>query len=447
LKAKKTTLRQFKPKARSIPVGLRAMEIERLSNDGRGIARPNGKATFISGALPGERVKVRYTQCRKDFDQAELISIEKASLIRQNPACSYYDQCGGCHLQHIEYSAQLEHKSEQLRHLFDSLSQENSIDWFPAIHFKETAYRHRVRFAISAGKRGCSLGFRKGHSKQVVDVARCEIVLPGINQCLMLLRTALAELKNRSSMLECMIGEAERGDRISISLVSSHQLCQEDIERLAKLVCSHDWHLQLLLEGNLANPYWQNRSACMAYALPAENLLIRYSSLDFTQVNSAVNQQMVEQAVQWLGLSKHDSVADFFSGVGNFSLALAKYAASVTAFELIPEMLQKVLKNAEINGIGNIVAKQANLFSENLVLEDQFNKVLLDPPRAGALSLCEHLSPSITQNIVYISCNPHTLIRDLQQLLANGFRVERACLIDMFPQTHHSEAMVLLNSG
>ena len=137
----------------------------------------------------------------------------------------------------------------------------------------------------------------------------------------------------------------------------------------------------------------------------------------------------------------------FFSGVGNFSLPLAKRAASVTAFELVPEMLQKVLKNAEANQVNNILIKQADLFSADSVVNPEFKKVLLDPPRSGALSLCQSLSPRITKKIVYISCNPRTLVRDVQQLIANGFRLERASLVDMFPQTRHSEAMVLLSSS
>ena len=291
------------------------MEIDRLADDGRGIARPKGKATFIAGALPGETVKVKYTGCRKDFDQAELISIDKASLIRRDPVCSYYGQCGGCQLQHIEYGAQLEHKSVHLRHLLDGLNQVRAIDWYPAIQAGEVAYRHRVRLAIKAGKKGCAIGFRKEQSQQVVDIARCEVIFPGLNQCLTLLRQRLPQLKNRSSMLECMIGEAEGGKRFSVAIVSRHHLCESDIELLAKLAEAQAWHIQLLLEGGLegnSSPYWQNGDAAMAYQLPAEDLWIRYGVLDFTQVNPAVNRQMVEQAVQWLDVKPKDHVADFF---------------------------------------------------------------------------------------------------------------------------------------
>lgn len=445
MKVKKSTFRQFKPKARSIPVGLYSMEVERLSDDGRGIARPKGKTTFIAGALPGETVKVRYIQCRKDFDQAELVSVEKASSTRRRPICPYYGQCGGCHLQHVEYAAQLEHKSSQLKHLLDGLNQEKAIDWFPAIQADEVAYRHRVRLAIKAGKKGFSFGFRKGQSKQIIDITRCEVVFPGINQCLALLRELLPELQNRSSLSECIIGEAEQGKRYSVGLVSSHRLCEADIGSLAKLAEAQGWCMQLLLDGRLDSPYWQSGDVHMAYKLPKEGLLVHYDALDFTQVNPAVNRQMVEQAIQWLDLHHEDHVADFFSGVGNFSLAIAKYVASVTAFELVPGMLQKVLKNAEVNGINNIEVNQADLFSDDLVLNSKVNKVLLDPPRSGALALSQSLSTETLQKIVYVSCNPQTLVRDLQQLMAKGFYVERACLIDMFPQTHHSEAMVLLS--
>lgn len=445
MSVKKNTFRQFKPKARSIPVGLYSMEVERLSGDGRGVARPKGKTTFIAGALPGETVQVRYTQCRKDFDQAELVSINKASSTRRTPICRYYSQCGGCHLQHVEYAAQLEHKSTQLKHLLNGLGQEKIIDWSPAIQAGEAAYRHRVRLAIKAGKKGFSFGFKKRQSKQVVDITHCEVVFPGINQCLVLLRELLPELKNRSSLSECIIGEAEQGKRYSVSLVSSRCLCEADIRCLEKLVNDQDWCMQLLLEGELNSPYWQSDDVYMAYELPKESLLVHYDALDFTQVNPAVNRQMVEQAVQWLGLHQKDYVADLFSGVGNFSLSIAKYVASVTAFELVSGMLQKVLKNAEVNGINNMEVSQADLFSDDLVLNSKFNKVLLDPPRSGALALSQSLSTQTVQKIVYVSCNPQTLVRDLQQLVTRGFYVERACLIDMFPQTHHSEAMVLLS--
>ena len=182
----------------------------------------------------------------------------------------------------------------------------------------------------------------------------------------------------------------------------------------------------------------------MVYHLADFELEIHHHALDFTQVNPAINQAMVSQAVDWLQPQASDRVADFFAGVGNFSLPLAKYAGKVQACELVPEMVNKLTNNARLNGLSNLSAVTADLFGQ-LKLGFDFNKALLDPPRAGAEMLCQHLASSSVSRLVYVSCNPQTLKRDLTIMLTAGFKLERACLVDMFPQTHHAEAMVLLS--
>jgi 23S rRNA (uracil1939-C5)-methyltransferase len=442
-KRKSKGLRQFKPGQRSVPTGHHVMQIDSLADDGRGIARPKGKTTFVSGALPGEQVKAQYSSSRKDFDEAQLVSVIEPSRLRENPACQYFERCGGCSLQHLNYSAQLDHKESQLKRLLGGLPQQQAIDWQPALHAEPYAYRHRVRFSIHANKRGCVIGFRPDQSHQVIDVQQCVIAFSGINQCLGKIRPVILQLSGRSQLRECVISEAEQGVRFSLQLVSKRELSKSDIDPLEQLATEEHWQLQLCLESDLNKPYWQTQQADSFYQLPDFDCDIRYQPTDFTQVNPSINRRMIAQALDWLQLTEQDQVADFFSGVGNFTLPMAKLAGSVKAYELIPAMIEKVTANASHNQLANVQAEQANLFTEKLPVPERLNKALLDPPRAGAMALCQHLAGLSLQRLLYISCNPRTLKRDAELLLEGGFRVEKGCLVDMFPQTRHSEAILL----
>ncbi len=439
---KKSGLRTFRPKGRTIPAATFECVIERLAGDGRGVATVAGKTVFIAGALPGEKVTARYTSAQRRFLAAECIEVLDASPERAEPECPYYGQCGGCGLQHLSYSGQLQYKQQQLQHLIGRLSGSPAPEWAEPVAASAFSYRHRARFAIQAGKQQFRFGFKQRESHQVVDVERCVLLYPGLNQLLTELRCLLSSLRQRSSLLECAVNEDESG-LFSVQLWCKSGLGQQDCARLEA------WAQQAGLNLRVIDTASQRvvltvDATTPCYRLAGEWLTIRYQPGDFTQVNPAVNRKMVARALQWLDLSPDDVVADYFCGVGNFTLPIAGQVMRVSGYELVPEMVAKATANALANQCSNAAFEVADLFSGALVIDPAIDKVLLDPPRAGAQALCSALAQSKVSTIVYVSCNPSTLARDLELLLAGGFTLTDAGLVDMFPQTVHSEAMVCL---
>lgn len=440
--------RHFKPKQRTVPQGEHSLQVEALSHEGRGIARPKGKTTFITGALPGEQVRVSYTGSRKQYDEARLLTIEKPSEYRVEPPCQYAGQCGGCQLQHLQYPQQLQYKQQQLNYLLSGLSTEEPLNWVPAIAASPLAYRHRARFAIQANARGCQLGFRADSSHQIVDLPRCEIVSAGINAAWTEIRKLIPSLKGRSQLKECVVTENAEDGRIAVLLIGKQRLIEADLSHLQDFADQQACQVLLAEQGSAYEPYWQGGELeLFSYRLPDSQLTLKYGVTDFTQVNQPVNVLMVQQALEWLSLGAGDHVADFFSGIGNFTLPLARAAESVYAVEVVAAMVAKLNANAAENQLTNIQAVVGNLFSAGLKLPKSLNKALLDPPRAGALELCELLAKSNLEAIVYVSCNPGTLKRDLELLLSGGYQLAKAGLVDMFPNTYHAEAMVLLTKN
>ena len=208
--------------------------VESLADDARGVARPKGKTTFVQGGLPGERVKVKYSSTRKQFDEAMLLDVLESSPQRVEPGCEHYSACGGCNLQHLAYAAQVEHKENGLKRLFSSLPDADLVHWLPAITAEPYHYRHRIRMAISADKQGCVMGYRAGKSHVPVNIQSCSIAYPQLNGLLPELKRTIAQLKGRSQLRECLLS-VDGLDQLSIQLLSRNPLKEMDINRLKDL--------------------------------------------------------------------------------------------------------------------------------------------------------------------------------------------------------------------
>ncbi len=435
------SLRTFKPKPRAIPVGQFAMTIESLAEDGRGVARVKGKTVFVTGALAGEQVEARYQQVHKQFDEAVAVTILQASPDRVEPQCSYYARCGGCNLQHLSDNAQRDYKQSSLQRKFADLASEES---FKAPLLGGTlAYRHRVRFSIKADRHSFDMGFRQADSHQIVAIDKCLVLQPAINAILPALQSLLAQLKNRSSLIEVSITESQQNIQ-GLMLVAKQALCDEDLKLLAQYTADQDCELEVYyLKNKHKQLQLKQGNSELFYTLHQQQLKIPFALSDFTQINPEINQRMVDTAIDWLELSDDDHVADCFCGIGNFTLPLAGHVEKVMGYELVAGMVKKASSNAARNQLANTAFKVSNLMAADVKLPDVFNKVLLDPPRAGAESLCQHLAASSAEKILYISCNPKTLYRDAKILLVGGYSLVRIALADMFPQTSHSEVITL----
>jgi 23S rRNA (uracil1939-C5)-methyltransferase len=418
----------FKPQRRA-PAPRAAVEqtlrIERLSAEGRGMAFVAGKPVFVAQCLPGETVRARIEVDKREYAEARLLEIVAAAPERIAARCALFGDCGGCQLQMLDYAAQVEHKRRTLEHL---LAQFAPRHWDEPLLADPWHYRHRARLAVGADAQGKpQLAFKSAGSHRSVAVKHCDIVDRRLLPLLEQVPQWLARLAKWRHIEEIAL-VVDSADRLALSYSATAAFPPADRALLQ----------QLTREAGVGLA-----DAALQYAIPGQDMALDFRARDFTQVNPAINDQLVARCIEWLAPAAAERVADFFCGLGNFSLPLARRGARVTGFEANAEMVARAARNAAAAQIEGIDFEVMDLFENVPPLPADLRKAVLDPPRAGAKLLCERLAGSRMQTIVYVSCNPHTLVRDLRALVDGGFAVERAALVDMFPQTGHIEAMVL----
>ena len=417
----------FKPARSNVkktPQAEVVVAIEKLTGEGRGMAFHDGKPLFIANTLPGETVRARITLDKREYAEAELSEIVESSQQRIEPLCDLFGRCGGCALQMLDYPAQLQHKSATLARLL----QKHTENLNEPIVAAPWHYRHRARLAVGESSGKPVLGLKAANSHRVVAISACVILDTRLQSLLTEVPRMLATLENWQRIEEVSIAIDSLG-RVAMNWRVRRALSASDENKLIEL-CEAE---NVICE----------KDAKLSYSVPSQNTAFSFSVADFTQVNPAINDRLVARAVQWLQPEKSESIADFFCGLGNFSLPLARLAGSVMGYEIDVKMVARAAANAE--GFVNLEFRAADLYAANTAIADTYTAALLDPPRAGAKALCELLGSTKTlRRIVYVSCNPQTLIRDLDILARGGFRVDRAALVDMFPQTGHIETIVLL---
>jgi 23S rRNA (uracil1939-C5)-methyltransferase len=434
-------------KRRSLPGNFEAA-IESLSHEGRGIAHINGKTTFIDGGLPGERVLFQYTRTRTRMDEGKTVEILEPSASRVIPRCAHFGVCGGCSLQHLDPAAQLEHKQavllEQLRHVGKVEPKEILLPLTGPVW----AYRHRARLGVKhvPKKGGVLVGFREKASPFIADITQCEVLHPAVGLRLKELRTLIETLSIREQVpqIEVAIGDAQ------VALVLRHlaPFSAEDLTQIKRFAETHTIQFYSQSGGlDTITPIWLDPAPPLYYDLPANQIRIEFGPSDFTQVNQTINREMVPRVIDLLRLEKHERVLDLFCGLGNFSLPLARRAAFVTGVEGDTDLVKRAQINAEKNGITNVTFIAADLLDQEHhpeFLQQSFDKVLLDPPRTGAIEIIRRLDLLRTKRVVYVSCNPATLARDASALVhEHGFRLLQTGVMDMFPHTTHVEALAI----
>jgi 23S rRNA (uracil1939-C5)-methyltransferase len=325
----------------------------------------------------------------------------------------------------LDYAEQVEHKRRTLQHLLAPFAPRT---WDEPLLAEPWHYRHRARLAVSADAQGKpQLAFKSAGSHRSVAVRHCDIVDSRLQPLLEQVPQWLARL-SKWRRIEEIVLVVDSAGKLALAYRAETAFPAADRALLQQL--AHAAGVGLA-------------DAALQYEIPGQQVTLDFRARDFTQVNPAINDQLVERCIEWLQPETGESVADFFCGLGNFSLPIARRGAAVTGFEASADMVGRAARNAAAAGIDGAAFEVADLFESIPALPAAMRKAVLDPPRAGAKLLCERLAQSRLQAIVYVSCNPHTLVRDLQALTAGGFAVERAALVDMFPQTGHIEAMVL----
>ncbi|MGO3739344.1 MAG: 23S rRNA (uracil(1939)-C(5))-methyltransferase RlmD [Marinomonas foliarum] len=411
--------------------------VEGITHEAKGVARLDGKVTFIEGALPGESVTAQVIKAGRRFDEAVLHSIIEPSDYRVDPVCPHFSICGGCSFQHLTDEKQLAAKTDWLQ---GQLRKVVTTQNFEPLSDVSTQYRRRARIAIDQKKGVVAMGFRGKSSSDIVSIDQCVVLTPPLQKTFQSLKNAL--LQNE---LAGLLGHIELlEDTKGISVLFRLNFDVTDVLKEA-------W--ESWAQKDQVTLYWQAPKASKAevslekmrhYELGG--LKLNYHPQDFIQVNAAMNQKMVTQAIDWLMLNNQDIVLDLFCGVGNFSLPLAQHAQKVIGVEVQASMVEAARQNAQRNGLDNVAFVAADLTQpvENGLINKQITKVLLDPPRAGAFEFLDSIIKIAPIQILYVSCNASTLARDAEYLVAKGYRVLRVSLMDMFPQTSHVETMMLL---
>jgi len=430
--------------------------VDSLSHEGRGVARLDGKVAFVDGALPGETVKALHTGRRRQFEELKVQTVETPSPDRVDPPCDRAGVCGGCAMQHLAPSVQRAHKQsvllEHLRHQAGLEASDFRV-LAPVTGESDTGYRRKARLAVRyVRKKGGSLvGFREKGGSFITDMTDCPVLVPSLARLIGPLRALLTGLQTGSAIPQIEVAAGESGDMLEadrVALVLRHlsPLPAADREALQTFATDHDvqWYLQPGGPATVAPLYDDGSLSRLHYHLPDFNLRMAFHPMDFTQVNGEINRRMVRLAIDLLELSPEHRVLDLFCGLGNFTLAVARHCGSVQGVEGSADMVARGGENAVANGIENARFETADLARDvrgHDWARQSWDRVLLDPPRSGAAELIPLIGELKPEKAVYISCNPVTLARDSRLLMDQGYRLESAGIMDMFPHTAHVESI------
>ena len=428
-----------------------------LAHDGRGIARVEGKAVFIEGALPGERVRFRVFKRRRQLDEAGLVEVLRPSPDRVIPKCAHFGICGGCSLQHLAPAAQLAAKQRQLLDNLERIGRVVPEQVFAPLTGPEWAYRRRARLGVKyVHKKGRVLaGFREREKPYLADIQRCEVLLERFarlpEQLAALVETL--SLREKIPQVEVAAGDPGVAGGYSAALVFRvmDPPTQNDLEKLEEFGRLHSVQIFLQSGGlDTVRPLREGHAA-LSYSLDEERVTLEFGPVDFIQVNRDINVSMVKKAIELLEPTSADSVLDLFCGLGNFTLSLGKRARRVVGVEGDAALVTRARANAVRNGIVNASFHADNLFEPAHAYawaQDAYDLVLLDPPRAGAAEILERTPHWRPRRLVYISCHPGSLARDAGILVgAHGFKLTGAGVMDMFPHTTHVESIAVFERG
>ena len=463
--ARKKSRNRWNPPARIVPLDPSAapleIEIKSLDMEAQGVGRATaedgseGKVIFVEGALPGERVLYASFRRKAAFEQALLIKVLRESVMRTRPKCPYFSKCGGCSMQHLDVRAQIAVKQRVLEDNLQHIGKLHAETIYRPIHGPSWGYRYRARLAVRliAGKGGALVGFHEKKSSFVADMETCDVLHPNVSALLMPLRVLVRDLsiRDRLPQIEVAVG----AETTALVLRVLEELTPADEALLRTFADTHGVQFWLQPKGPETAYLFYPLGQELAYTLPEFGIRMPFKPTDFTQVNHQINRVLVSRALRLLGAQRTDRVLDLFCGIGNFTLPLARMAREVVGIEGSAGLTERALENARTNGVHEHTSFACrNLFeitAEDFRALGPFDKILIDPPREGALAVSKALAEIahsgegvLPKRIVYVSCNPATLARDAGVLVRDaGYRMKGAGVVNMFPHTSHVESIAL----
>ncbi|MEQ7420423.1 23S rRNA (uracil(1939)-C(5))-methyltransferase RlmD [Xanthomonas campestris pv. campestris] len=421
-----------------------------LSHDGRGVARRDGeggKVTFISGALPGEVVAAEPTARSRHFDEARTVEVLQASPQRVTPRCPHFGVCAGCVLQHLEESQQIVAKQRVLMDNLERIGHVTPQTVLPALVGDTWGYRRKGRFSVRRveKKDKTLVGFRELDPRFVADLSVCYTVIPQIGEKIPQLAALVEGMDGKRDIpqIEFIAGD----DAVALTIRHLQPLSARDEQALVEFAQAHDFAIFLQPGGvDSVHPLWP-QEVPLSFRLPKWDVELAFRPLDFIQVNASLNQKMIAHALALLDAKPADRVLDLFCGLGNFTLPLARTVREVVGVEGDAGLVARARENAQRNGLDNAQFYAADLTQDQRQtawMRQGFDKLLLDPPRSGAIDVLQQLPLKQFKRIVYVSCHPGSLARDAGYLVnEQGFSLLSAGAMDMFPHTAHVESIAV----
>ncbi len=422
--------------------------VDSLNHEGAGVVR-GGKTAFVGGALPGEIVSFIRRRHHRQHDEAELVAVLEAAPERVQPRCAHFGVCGGCALQHLDSAAQLAIKERQLRDNLERVGRVAPGEWLAPLQGPQWQYRRRARLgARFVHARGRSMvGFRERFSSHVAELQRCEVLAEPVGALLAPLGALFTELAIRERVPQVEVAIAETAVVLVIRVLDAPTAADEQL--LLEFERAHGVRIFLQPGGLASVRALREPAVALEYSLPEFALRVRFEPSDFIQVNAELNRSLVGRVIELLQLDRASRVLDLYCGLGNFTLPMARRAAAVVGVEGEATLVARARDNAALNGIANAEFHSANLagadFGAAPWAGSNYSHVLLDPPRVGAREVLPLLARVGARRVVYVSCHPGSLARDLGILVHElGFELLAAGVADMFPQTTHVESLAVL---
>ena len=438
-----------------------AVTIESLDNEGRGVARIEGKAVFVEGALPTERVRIQTLKRKPSYELARVVSIERASASRVSPRCPHFGVCGGCSLQHASAELQVAAKQRVLEEALARIGKVRPSRLLPPLYGPTWGYRNRARLSVRnvPRKGGVLVGFHERRSSYVADMLECHVLPPRISALLPRMRELVETLsiRDRVPQIELAVGEraqpsadGSRAEAYALVFRILEPLTADDEAALRAFSGEHGIDVWLQSGGPATAVPLEPADSQLVYTLPEFGLVVPFGPTEFTQVNAHINRVLVRRAMALLSPRPGDRVVDFFCGLGNFTLPIARLGADVIGVEGSAALIERAKANARANGLEDRARfALADLFAataETIAPLLPITLALIDPPREGAVELMQALPGAsdarALERIVYVSCNPATLARDAGVLVhERGYALDSAGVVNMFPHTAHVESI------
>ena len=394
--------------------------VEKLDHKGQ------GKVIFVENALPNELVEIKILKEKKNYIEAESIKIENPSKDRCNPNCKYYNNCGGCNLLHMNYESTLNFKENKIKEIIAKFLKEdikiNKI--IPTI--EPFNYRNKATFHVKQ-----QVGYYKKNSNEIIKIDNCNLVDNSINEILKNIKEI-----NLNNIYEIIIRKSKYIDNSMIIIKVNKDINEKEvIDKLNSVATS----IIIYQNKKYKTIYGSN------YILEQMNeFKFKISEDSFFQVNTKTAISLYEKVVEYIKPKENENILDLYCGTGTIGIFLSKKAKKVTGIEINASAINNAIENSKINNINNIEFICKDSSKAVLELKEQFDKIVVDPPRAGLDSnTIKFLKESKAKKIVYVSCDPVTLARDLN-LLKENYSIKEITPVDMFPYTHHVETVSLL---